>query len=126
VWDLGVIGLGMGGTYALEAALRDPRLRALVMCYCPLPTDAKQLASLNASVFCIVAGKHKRVTAEMIRKFGEAMRAANKRVQPLRVYGDYPAGFLDPATWPAESKPKESDIEEAWKLIEEYLSDELK
>ena len=26
-WDLGVIGLGMGGTYALDAALRDPRLR---------------------------------------------------------------------------------------------------
>jgi carboxymethylenebutenolidase len=126
VWDLGVIGLGMGGTYALDAALRDPRLRALVMCYCPLPTDAKQLEPLNASVFCIVAGKDKRVTAEMIQKFGDAMRAANKRVHLLRVYGDCPAGFLDEATWPAESEPKESDIEEAWKLIKEYLSNELK
>lgn len=126
VWDLGAIGLGMGGTYALEAALHDPRLRALVMCYCPLPTDAKQLAPLNASVLCIVAGKDKRTTADTIRKFGDAMRDANKRVPPLRVYGDCPAGFLDPATWPAEGKPKDSDIEEAWKLIAEYLSDELK
>lgn len=126
VWDVGVIGLGMGGTYALEAALRDPRLRALVMCYCPLPTDAKQLAPLNASVFCIVAGKDKRVTAEMIRQFGDAMRAASKRVHLLPVFGECPAGFLDEATWPAKSEPKESDIEEAWKLIAEYLSDELK
>jgi carboxymethylenebutenolidase len=125
-WDIGAIGLGMGGTYALEAALEDQRLRALVLCYCLLPTDAKRLEPLNASVFCIVAGKDKRVTTEMIQKFGEAMRDARKRVSPLRVYRDCQYGFLDPSSWPTHGKPKSSDVEEAWKLIAEYLSDELK
>lgn len=125
-WDLCAIGLGMGGNFALDAALEDPRLHALVLCYCPLPADAKRLAPLNASVFCVLAGKDKNVPADMIRKFGEAMRAANKRVSPLRVYGDCRAGFLDPSTWPIHGKPKESDVEDAWKLIAEYLSDELK
>jgi len=125
-WDLGAIGLGMGGTFALDAALEDPRLHALVLCYCPLPADAKRLAPLNASVFCVLAGKDKNVPAEMIRNFGDAMRAAHKRVSPLRVYGECQAGFLDPSTWPIHGKPRESDVEDAWKLIAEYLSDELK
>ncbi|HTU21482.1 MAG TPA: dienelactone hydrolase family protein [Gemmataceae bacterium] len=125
-WDLGVVGLGMGGTFAMDAALKDPRLRALVLCYCLLPADAKQLAPLNASVFCIVAGKDKSVPAEMIRKFGDAMGQANKRVPPLRVYGECQTGFLDPSSWPIHGKPRESDVEDAWKLIEQYLSDELK
>jgi carboxymethylenebutenolidase len=125
-WDVGAIGLGMGGVHALDAALEDQRLRALVLCYCPLPTDAKKLEPLNASVFCIIAGKDKNVTAEMIRKFGDAMRDARKRVPPLRVYGECPYGFLDPSSWPIHGKPKIGDVEDAWKLIAEYLSDELK
>jgi len=125
-WDVGAIGLGMGGAFALDAALEDPRWHALVLCYCPLPADAKRLAPLNASVFCILAGKDKNVPAEMIRKFGEAMRKANKRVPPLRVYGECQTGFLDPSSWPIHGKPRESDVEDAWKLIKEYLSDELK
>lgn len=124
-WDVGAIGLGMGGSYALEAALEDPRLRALVLCYCPLPSDAKQLKPLNASVFGIVAGKDKSVTAKMIREFGKAMRDADKRVPPLRVYGECQYGFLDPSSWPIHGKPRESDVEDAWKQITEYLGKEL-
>ena len=95
------------------------------MCYCPLPTNAKQLAPLNASVLYILAGKDKSITTEIITKFGDAMRTARKRVHPIRVYRDCQTGFLDPATWPADGKPKESDVQDAWKLIEEYLDKEL-
>lgn len=153
-WDVGVIGLGMGGRYAFDAALRDPRLRALVLCYCPLPTDAKQLKPLKASVFCVLAGKDKRVSVKTIPKFTEAMQQAGKKVEGIRVYGAEQAGFLDPATWqaygnPAEDERKdkkkdeekkaipttrikgsenqwENDVEDAWKLILEYLSKVLK
>lgn len=124
-WDLGVLGLGMGGRYALDAALRDPRLHALVMCYSPLPTDAKQLASLQASTFCVLAGKDKRNSPKVIQDFCTAMENAGKRVAGLRVYGACQAGFLDPATWPAHGQPKESDVENAWKVIAEYLNKEL-
>ncbi len=118
---LGVIGLGTGGSYALEAALRDPRLRAVVLCYCRLPTEAKQLATLEASVFGIFVDKDQNVPAEMIAQFTAAMNAAGKRLYAIRVYGQSPHGFLDPADWPIYGKPHEGDPEEAWELIARFL-----
>jgi carboxymethylenebutenolidase len=122
---LGGVGLGMGGSYALEAALRDPRLRALALCYCPLPTDAKQLAPLEASVFGIFAGKDKNVSSERIAQFTKAMNEAGKQLYGVRVYGECPHGFLDPADWPLYGKPPETagvdPVAEAWDLIVHFL-----
>jgi carboxymethylenebutenolidase len=122
---LGAVGLGMGGTFALEAALHDPRLRALALCYCRLPTDAKQLATLDASVFAIFAGKDKIVPSEMIAQFTKAMNEAGKQLYGVRVYGECPHGFLDPADWPIYGKPPETagvdPVAEAWDLIAHFL-----
>jgi carboxymethylenebutenolidase len=122
---LGGVGLGMGGSYALEAALRDPRLRALALCYCRLPTDAKQLATLEASVFAIFAGKDKIVPSEMITQFTRAMNEAGKQLYGVRDYDECPHGFLDPADWPIYGKPPESagvdPVAEAWDLIAHFL-----
>jgi len=122
---LGGVGLGIGGSYALEAALRDPRLRALALCYCSLPTDAKQLATLEASVFAIFAGKDKSVPSETIAQFTQAMNEAGKQLYGVRVYGECPHGFLDPADWPTYGKPPESagvdPVTEAWDLIVHFL-----
>jgi dienelactone hydrolase len=141
--QLGAVGLGIGGSYAMEAALGDPRLRALALCYCRLPTQAKQLTTLKASVFGIFAGRDNIVPAEMIAQFTEAMKEADKhlfaiRSGPLvsktlemkeaaehlyaiRVYGESPHGFLDPADWPIYGKPPEGDVEDAWELIARFL-----
>jgi carboxymethylenebutenolidase len=118
---LGAVGLGMGGSYALEAALHDPRLRALALCYCRLPTEAKQLEALKASVFGIFAGKDKIVPSEMIAQFTTAMKDAAKHLYAVRVYGESPHGFLDPADWPLYGKPRQDDVEDAWELIARYL-----
>jgi carboxymethylenebutenolidase len=120
---VGAVGLGIGGSYALEAALHDPRWRALALCYCPLPTEAKQLKALDdkASVFYISAGKDKSVSLETIAKFCQAMNEAGKRLYALPHYGDCPRGFLDPANWPIDGKPPEKNVEDAWWLIARYL-----
>jgi carboxymethylenebutenolidase len=118
---LGAIGLGMGGRFALEAALRDPRFRALVLCYCPLPTEPKLLATLKASVFGIFAGRDKSVSSERIAQFSTAMNEASKQLYALRVYGECPYGFLDSAAWPLYGKPAEEDFAEAWDLIARFL-----
>src|SRR5207244_2629902 len=54
---VGVFGWDMGGGYALDAARRDSRLRAVVTCYGRLTTDPALLSGLNASVFGVFAGK---------------------------------------------------------------------
>ena len=105
--------------------LEGPRFRrahALVTCYGPLPIEAKRLASLNASVFGIFAGKDKSIPPEAIAHFTTAMDKAGKRLFPLRVYGDCAHGFLDPAYWPIYGQPAEKDVDEAWDLIARYLN----
>lgn len=131
---VGAVGLGMGGSYALEAALRDSRLRALALCYCSLPTDPKRLETLQAPIFGIFALKDKHVPPEMIARFTEAMNKAGKPIASLRDYPDFrdspdglreygecSYGFLDPAYWPIYGKPPEKDVEDAWRLIARYL-----
>jgi carboxymethylenebutenolidase len=121
---VGAVGLGMGGSYALEAALRDSRLLALALCYCPLPVEAKRLKSLNdrASVFYISAGKDQSISQETIAKFCRAMNESGKRLYAVREYGDCPHGFLDLAYWPTYGKPpKEDDVADAWWLIARFL-----
>lgn len=123
---MGALGFGLGGGYALEAALRDPRLRAVVVCYSPLPSDSKHLESLKGSVLYILAGKDKNVTPDSIEPFRKAMANAGKHLEGIRVYRDCPYGFLDQANWPIYGEPPLQDVVDAWKLIERYLDKELR
>ena len=122
---LGVVGWGMGGGYALDAAIRDPRLRAVVNCYGRLTTDSKLLAPLKASVFCIFAGKDRGIPPETIEQFRIAMNKADKRIAGLRVYSECAHGFLDPSTWPNAGTPPAEDVKDAWFLIDDFLDKAL-
>ncbi|HWG42930.1 MAG TPA: dienelactone hydrolase family protein [Gemmataceae bacterium] len=122
---LGVAGWDMGGGYALDAAIRDPRLLAVVTCYGRLTTDAKLLAPLKASVFCVFAGKDKGISPETIEQFRAAMTKAEKRIAGMRVYSECAHGFLDPATWPTNGAPPNEDVKDAWERIDDYLDKAL-
>jgi carboxymethylenebutenolidase len=123
---LGVIGLGMGGGYALEAAVHDPRLRAVVMCYGRPITDPKLLRPLRATLFCLFAGKDEGISMDTIAQFVQAMNKAAKTMKDPRFYADCGYGFLDPANWPTYGKPKESDVKDAWQRIDTFLDEEFK
>jgi carboxymethylenebutenolidase len=118
---LGVVGWDMGGGYALDAAIRDARLRAVVTCYGRLTTDAKLLAPLNASVLGVFAGKDKGITPETIEQFRVAMIKAGKSLAGLRVYGQCGHGFLNPAYWPDYGTPPPNDVQSAWGVIDDQL-----
>lgn len=123
---LGAIGFGMGGGYALEAALHDRRLRAVVNCYGQLLTDPKLLAPLNATLFCIFAGKDEGISADTISRFTQAMRKAGKTMHNPLFCPDCAYGFLDPANWPSYGKPKEGRVKDAWYQIGIFLNQELR
>jgi carboxymethylenebutenolidase len=122
---IGVIGVGMGGGYALDAAIHDPRLCAVVTCYGRLTTDPEMLAPLKASVFAVFAGKDEGIPPETIEQFRVAMDKASKRVAGIKVYSHCPHGFLDPANWPTHGKPSTEDVTNAWDLINNYLEEYL-
>src|SRR5437588_690220 len=83
------------GDYALDAARRDSRLRAVVTCYGRLTTDPALLSGLNASVFGVFAGKDLGISPKMIDQFRAAMKKAGKRVAGLKTYPICEHGFLN-------------------------------
>jgi carboxymethylenebutenolidase len=124
--SLGVIGWDMGGGYALQAACSDARLRAVVVCYGRLITDAAVLRQLHGSVLGIFAGKDEGISPEIIEQFRKAMHKADKRLGGIEVFPALPNGFMDPAN-PYRSGPVPKElIARAWTRIDAYLARELK
>jgi carboxymethylenebutenolidase len=122
---LGIIGWGSGGGNALDAALADRRLRAVVTCYGRLTTDAELLKPLNASVLGIFAGEDEGISPETVATFRAAMAKAGKRVT-TQTYKDVGHGFMDP-TGPDRPGPMAAEATaDAWKRIESFLAAELK
>jgi carboxymethylenebutenolidase len=124
--SLGVLGWDMGGGYALNAAVRDPRLRAAVVCYGRLTTDPERLAPLRASVLGVFAGKDEGITPETLAQFRAAMAKAGKRLAGLHVYPDCRHGFMNPAGLHGDGPAPEASIADAWAKIDAYLTAELK
>jgi carboxymethylenebutenolidase len=123
---IGVIGWDIGGGYALDAALRDRRLRAVVVCYGRLTTDPALLAPLQAPVLGIFAGKDEGISAKTIDQFRAAMRKAGKRVAGTDVYPTCGHGFMDPASPENSAPPDTAAVADAWDKIDTFLAAELK
>src|SRR5205085_12460238 len=115
-------GWDMGGGHALEAAARDRRLRALVICYGRLVTDPARLAGLQAPVLGIFAGKDEGIPPETVKRFRAALEKAGKRVAGLHTYPACENGFLDPASPYLTAKPPAAAVADAWRRIEAFLA----
>jgi carboxymethylenebutenolidase len=122
---IGIIGWESGGGYALDAALRDPRLRAAVVCYGRLTTDPALLTPLRASVLGIFAGKDEGISSATIEEFRTAMQRAGTRLAGIHVYPDCTHGFMDPSSPHRSGPPATEAIADAWSRIESFLKSEL-
>jgi carboxymethylenebutenolidase len=118
---LAVIGWGSGGGNALDAAVADARIRAVVTCYGRLPTEPASVKGLRAAVLGVFAGKDEGITPETIKEFQEAMKAAGKRAV-VQILPRADNGFMDPK----EPDPRqEAEQAEAYEYIDAFLSAEL-
>jgi carboxymethylenebutenolidase len=123
---LGVIGFDSGGGNALDAAIHDSRLRAVVICYGRLITDPVLLASLQAPVLGLFAEKDEGISPATIDQFQTAMRKASKRIAGIHVYPNCQHGFLDPSRPENSGVSATEAIADAWSRIETFLAVELK
>ncbi len=121
---LGILGWDMGGGHALDGAMRDGRLKATVVCYGRLTTDAKLLAGLQGPVLGLFAGKDEGIPPETIQRFQTAMKKAGKRVA-VHVYPDVGTCFLDPKSPYLSAPTPATVIADAWARIEKFLAAEL-
>jgi carboxymethylenebutenolidase len=123
---LGIVGWETGGGYALDAAVGDPRLRAVVTCCGRLTTDPALLAPLNASVLGLFAGKDEGITPRTIAQFRAAMETAGKRSAGIHLYPACEHGFMDTSALQPTGAETDQAQADAWMKIRNYLADELK
>jgi carboxymethylenebutenolidase len=122
---LGIIGWGMGGGYALDAAIAEPRLRACVNCGGRLSTDPAQLRRMKAAFLGLFAGKDEGNPPETLAEFRTAMKEAGRELAGLHVFADCDAGYMNPAPSAQAGPPDEKATEQAWERIDDFLARKL-
>src|SRR3981081_2855596 len=75
---IGSIGWCMGGGYALDVALQEPTLAAVVINYGHLADDKDNLKKMNASVLGIFGGQDRGIPVEDVKKFEQNLKELGK------------------------------------------------
>jgi carboxymethylenebutenolidase len=92
---IGSIGWSMGGRYALQLAIHEPRLAACVVNYGALPTDPVAIQRIHAQVLGTFGALDRGIPPGKVRAFEQSMRAANKPVE-IKIYRGAGHGFQNP------------------------------
>lgn len=118
---VGDIGWCMGGGYALNLAIADPKLKAAVINYGHLATDETNLKKINAAILGIFGGQDKGITPADVNKFESQMKALGKTVE-IHSFPDAGHAFENPN----DQRYRAQDAGEAWKLTVAFLAKYLK
>jgi len=119
---IGTIGWCMGGGYALDLAIADPKLKAAVINYGHLATDDATLKKINAPILGIFGGQDKGITPADVNKFESQMKALGKTVD-IHSFPDAGHAFENPNN---KQGYRAQDAAEAWKLTVAFLEQYLK
>jgi carboxymethylenebutenolidase len=119
---IGAIGWCMGGGYALDVALEEPRLASDVINYGHLATDADSIKKINAPILGLFGGQDQGITPDDVHKFEAAMKQQGKKIE-IKIYDDAGHAFENPNN---KSGYRPADTEDAWKRTVSFLADNLK
>jgi len=119
---IGVIGWCMGGGYALDMALTEPTLAAVVINYGHLATEPAALKKINAPVLGIFGGQDRGISVQDVHTFEQQMKKLGKKVEVV-VYPDAGHAFENPNN---KGGYREADAADAWQKTTAFLDTHLK
>jgi carboxymethylenebutenolidase len=119
---VGAIGWCMGGGYALDLAVADPKLKVAVINYGHLASDKATLKKIHAQILGIFGGQDKGISVPDVHKFETDMKALDKKVD-IHIFPDAGHGFENPNN---EQAYRAEDTAKAQKITEEFLLKNLK
>ncbi|MFZ0313297.1 MAG: dienelactone hydrolase family protein [Candidatus Korobacteraceae bacterium] len=119
---VGAIGWCMGGGYALDLAVADPKLKVAVINYGHLASEKTTLKKIHASILGIFGGQDKGIPPADVHKFETEMKGLDKKVE-IQIYPDAGHGFENPNNQQAY---RAEDAASAQKLTDEFLRKNLK
>ncbi len=96
---IGVIGWCMGGGYALQLAIADPRISATVINYGRLVTDPAVIARIKSPILGNFGGEDRGILPQDVKVFETALIKAGKSAD-VKIYGGAGHAFMN-----ANNKP---------------------
>jgi len=119
---IGAIGWCMGGGYALDVALQEPDLAALVINYGHLATDPEALKKISSPILGIFGGQDRGITPDDVHKFEQQLKQLGKKIE-IKIYDDAGHAFENPNN---KEGYRAADAAEAWKRTVDFLAMTLK
>jgi carboxymethylenebutenolidase len=92
---IGTVGWCMGGGLALQLAIHQPRLAAVVVNYGALPTDPNDIQQIGAAVLGNFGADDKGITPADVQAFEKTMKGLNRRID-VKIYPGAGHAFENP------------------------------
>ncbi|MGH9326087.1 MAG: dienelactone hydrolase family protein [Terriglobia bacterium] len=92
---IGSIGWSMGGQFALQLAVHEPRLAACVVNYGALPTNPADIQKIHAQVLGSFGALDREISPTKVRTFENVMKTLNKSVD-IKIYAGAGHAFANP------------------------------
>lgn len=92
---IGSVGWCMGGGWSIKLAMSEPHLAACIVNYGSLPTEASNIAKIDAPVLGNFGADDRGITPDSVHAFEAAMKAAGKSVD-VKVYDGAGHAFENP------------------------------
>lgn len=93
---IGSIGWSMGGGFAIQLAIHEPRLAACVVNYGALPTDLVDVKRINAQVLVNCGARDRGILPSKVRAFDTLMKAAGQSAD-IKIYSGAGHAFENPS-----------------------------
>jgi carboxymethylenebutenolidase len=119
---VGAVGWCMGGGYALDLAVGDPKLAAAVINYGHLATEPATLKKINAPILGLFGGKDRGIPVEDVQKFAAELKKLGKTVD-VTVYPDAGHAFENPNN---QQGYRAADAADAWDRTVKFFAKHLK
>jgi len=94
---IGAIGWSMGGRFAIQLAIHEPRLAACVVNYGALPADLADVKRINAQVLVNCGARDRGILPARVQVFEKLMKAAGQSVD-IKIYAGAGHAFENPGS----------------------------
>ncbi len=119
---VGAIGWCMGGGYALDLAVADPKLKVAVINYGHLATEDSTLRKIHAAILGIFGGQDQGIPVADVRRFETRLTSLDKKVE-IHIFPDAGHAFENPNNTKGY---RPDDADQAQKYTREFLAKNLR
>lgn len=119
---IGVIGWCMGGGYALQLELNEPRIAATSINYGRLVTDFDTITKISSPILGSFGAADRGIPAEDVKAFGASLTKAGK-LADIKIYEGAGHAFMNPNNKEGYNAEAAAD---AWRRIDSFFDRTLR